>query len=191
MKVSIPTRSKSIRQVCEEAQLQISRESVKEITNPEILIAGCGTGQHSIETASRFADCRVTAVDLSSASLAYAQRKTNELGITNINYLQADILDLSRLDKKFDIIECAGVLHHMDDPMAGWGILTDLLRPKGLMNVGLYSELARRHIVTIRDEITSLDIEITESSIRTFRKSLAQSSQEAHCLLKESADFSV
>ena len=190
VKVSIPTRSKSIRQVCEEAQLQISRESVKEITNPEILIAGCGTG-HSIETASRFADCRVTAVDLSSASLAYAQRKTNELGITNINYLQADILDLSRLDKKFDIIECAGVLHHMDDPMAGWGILTDLLRPKGLMNVGLYSELARRHIVTIRDEITSLDIEITESSIRTFRKSLAQSSQEAHCLLRNQLIFSV
>ncbi len=36
---------------------------------PDILIAGCGTGQHAIETALRFADCRVLAVDLSLASL--------------------------------------------------------------------------------------------------------------------------
>ena len=55
----------------------------------------------------------MTAVDLSFSSLAYAKRKTDELGSVNIDYLQADILNLRQMGKEFDIIESAGVLHHM------------------------------------------------------------------------------
>ena len=39
--------------------------------------------------------------------------------------MQADILDLHKLNKQFDIIESVGVLHHMNDPLLGWKILTD------------------------------------------------------------------
>ena len=39
--------------------------------------------------------------------------------------MQADILDLAKLNKRFDIIESVGVLHHMENPMAGWKVLTD------------------------------------------------------------------
>ena len=63
--------------------------------------------------------------------------------------MQADILGLSQLKQKFDIIESVGVLHHMDEPMAGWRTLTDLLKPSGLMKIGLYSDLARQHIAKI------------------------------------------
>ncbi len=42
----------------------------------DVLIAGCGTGQHAIETAQRFSGARVLAIDLSLTSLAYAKRKT-------------------------------------------------------------------------------------------------------------------
>ena len=38
----------------------------------DVLIAGCGTGQHAIETAQRFAGARVLAIDLSRTSLGYA-----------------------------------------------------------------------------------------------------------------------
>ena len=48
------------------------------------------------------------------------------------------------LNKKFDIIESAGVLHHMADPVAGWRTLTNCLKPNGLMKIGLYSNLARQ-----------------------------------------------
>ena len=40
-------------------------------------------------------------------------------GIKNIEYLQGDILDLGKLQKKFDLIESSGVLHHMEDPFKG------------------------------------------------------------------------
>ena len=182
-------QTKSISDVCSELKLYLHSESIKNVTAPAILIAGCGTGQHSIQTASRFSNCHVTAVDLSLASLAYAQRKSMELRFTNIDYLQADILNLHKMGKEFDIIESGGVLHHMDDPMAGWRVLVDLLKPGGLMNIGLYSELARQHIVKVRQEITALKIGTSEADIRKYRQSLAESYDENHRLLTTSSDF--
>ena len=136
-------------------KLKLFDDAIKEVEAPNILIAGCGTGQHSIGTAARFKDSKVLAIDLSLSSLSYAKRKTEELGIQDIDYMQADILDLGKLGRQFDIVESAGVLHHMEDPVAGWRVLTDCLKPGGLMKIGLYSELAREHIVEIRQETVS------------------------------------
>ena len=189
VKTRIPKKPKSISEICAELNLPLYSESIKNVIAPAVLIAGCGTGQHSIETVSRFSGCQVTAVDLSLASLAYAKRKTTELGITNLEYLQADILKLNNLEQEFDIIESAGVLHHMDEPMAGWRVLTDLLKPGGLMMIGLYSELARQHIVEVRKEITALRLGTSEAEIREFRRLLAESNNENHQLLTKSSDF--
>ena len=178
--LSIPARSISISEMCDDVPLKLHSNKIRDISDPEILIAGCGTGQHSIGTASRFSDCQVLAVDLSLASLAYAKRKTNELGISNLNYMQADIIDLYRLDREFDVIESSGVLHHMEEPMAGWKVLTDRLKPGGLMKIGLYSELARSYIVKIRKEIESLGIGTSEAQIRKLRQSLIQSENKAY-----------
>ena len=170
VKLRVSIKAKPIAAVCDELKLQLYSENIKNVTAPFILIAGCGTGQHSIGTASRFSNCHVTAVDLSLASLAYAQRKSNELCFTNIDYLQADILHLLKMGKEFDIIESMGVLHHMDEPMTGWRVLVDLLKPGGLMRVGLYSELARQNIVEARKEIASLGLGTSATEIRNFRE---------------------
>ena len=189
MKFGAAPKAKSVAEVCIEAELKLHSANIKSVVAPKILIAGCGTGMQSLGTASRFANCHITAVDLSRASLAYAQRKTDELGITNIQYLQADILNLDELGQKFDIIESAGVLHHMDDPMAGWRVLTDLLNSSGLMKIGLYSELARHHVVRIREEIVVKGLEISDDEIRQFRRSLIESPAEHHQRLTSFYDF--
>ncbi len=182
-------KAKSITEVCNDMNIRLYSKNIKNITAPTILIAGCGTGQHSIETASRFSNCHVTAVDLSLSSLAYAQRKSNELHFTNIDYFQADILHLHKVDKEFDIIESSGVLHHMDEPMAGWRVLVDLLKPGGLMRIGLYSELARQHILEIREKVKVLKVGTSETDIREFRQSLVESHDENHLRLTTSNDF--
>jgi 2-polyprenyl-3-methyl-5-hydroxy-6-metoxy-1,4-benzoquinol methylase len=138
----------------------------------DVLIAGCGTGQQSIQTARRFPAMRILAVDLSAASLAYAKRKTRELGIVNIEYAQADILRLDSIGKTFDFIECVGVLHHLEDPMAGWRVLRSLLRPGGVMHIGLYSELARREIAGAQELVVAQGYEATAEGIRRFRLDL-------------------
>ena len=140
--------------------------------NIDVLIAGCGTGQQSIQTAKRFPAARILAVDLSTASLAYAKRKSRELGIANIEYAQADILRLESIRKTFDFIECVGVLHHLEDPAAGWRVLRSLLRPGGVMHIGLYSELARRDIAAAQDLIVAQGYEATTEGIRQFRLDL-------------------
>lgn len=116
----------------------------------DILVAGCGTGQQPIQTARQFRSAQVLAVDLSVTSLSYARRKTQELGLTNIAYAQADIMQLGSLDRQFDIVESVGVLHHLADPMAGWRVLVSLVRPGRFMKLGFYSELARQNVVAAR-----------------------------------------
>ena len=95
-------------------------------------------------------DSRILAIDLSRTSLAYAARRAQESGFRNVAFAQADILELGRLEERFDVIECAGVLHHLKDPVAGWRVLMRLLAPGGKMKVALYSEIARRGVVAAR-----------------------------------------
>jgi tetratricopeptide (TPR) repeat protein/2-polyprenyl-3-methyl-5-hydroxy-6-metoxy-1,4-benzoquinol methylase len=147
---------------------------------PQILIAGCGTGHHPINTSARFKNSNILAVDLSLASLAYAIRKTNEAGIKNIEYSQADILELGHLSTKFDVIESVGVLHHLEDPIVGWRILTDLLKSGGLMKIGLYSKLARQDIEYERRRIKKKGIKSTDDNIRDYRLKFVSEMQPNH-----------
>jgi 2-polyprenyl-3-methyl-5-hydroxy-6-metoxy-1,4-benzoquinol methylase len=137
-----------------------------------ILIAGCGTGSHSIDSALRFPRAHILAIDLSRASLAYARRKSRALGLTNVEYAQADILQLGSLERRFDVIEAVGVLHHLSDPEAGWRLLLSLLRPNGLMCIGLYSEAARRSLAAGRALIAERGYRATAADIRAFRQEL-------------------
>jgi tetratricopeptide (TPR) repeat protein/SAM-dependent methyltransferase len=117
---------------------------------PEVLIAGCGTGLSATEFARQMSRARVLAIDLSLASLSYAKRMGEKLGLTNIEFAQADIMALGSIKREFDFIDASGVLHHMGDPWAGWRELLSLLRPGGVMQVGLYSKLGRQNIVAAR-----------------------------------------
>lgn len=148
----------------------------------EILVAGCGTGQHPIRTAQQFPEARVLAIDLSRNSLAYASRKTRELGLSSIEYAQADLLKLGTLDRRFDVIEASGVLHHLDDPWTGWHTLLSLLKPGGFMLLGFYSEIARRDVVRVRAFVAERGYGSTADEIRRCRQELMDmdSGRSAH-----------
>ena len=137
-----------------------------------ILIAGCGTGHHPIQVARTYPDAEILAVDLSLASLAYAARMTERLGISNVTYRQADILKLGNSDLRFAIIESVGVLHHLDDPMAGWRVLVNLLESDGLMKIALYSEKARSSVRAARKFVKSRDFPLTPEGIRDCRHAI-------------------
>jgi 2-polyprenyl-3-methyl-5-hydroxy-6-metoxy-1,4-benzoquinol methylase len=136
---------------------------------PEILVAGCGTGSDASQVARTFAHAQILAVDISRTSLAYAKRATQELNIKNIDFRQADILELGSLKRQFDLIVCSGVLHHMRDPLQGWRVLTSLLRTDGYMNIGLYSRRARRHVTALRQLVQNQSYASTPEGIRRFR----------------------
>ena len=154
----------------------------------DILIAGCGTGSHAIQIAQVYPNARLLAVDVSLSSLAYARRKTRELGLRNIEYAQADILELGTIDRTFDSIESVGVLHHLAEPTAGWRVLVSLLRPGGRMRIGLYSNLARRVIAEARGRIAVRGYSATADDIRRCRQDIIREAEQWKTLIG-SKDF--
>ena len=65
-----PKKAAPISEVVGFLKLRLFDNTINEVEHPNILIAGCGTGQHSIDTAARFKNYKVFAIDLSLSSLA-------------------------------------------------------------------------------------------------------------------------
>jgi len=154
----------------------------------DVLIAGCGTGFFTLEFARKAPDARFLAVDLSLSSISYAKRMAQSLDVRNVEFAQADIMKLAAIGRSFDFIDTSGVLHHLADPWEGWRVLLSLLRPEGIMQVGLYSELARRNVVAARALIAERGFRPVPEDIRRVRQIIAAS--EDGSLLKSIARWS-
>jgi 2-polyprenyl-3-methyl-5-hydroxy-6-metoxy-1,4-benzoquinol methylase len=155
---------------------------------PDVLIAGCGTGLSTVTFAQEAPDARILAIDLSLASLGYAKRMASSLGFGNIEFAQADITKLNSLGRTFDFIDVSGVLHHLADPWQGWRILLSLLRPGGVMQVGLYSKMARRNVTAARALIAERGYRPIADDIRHCRAEIVAA--EDGSLLKSASTFS-
>ena len=103
---------------------------------------GCGTGQLAALLALR-GSRRVTAVDFSSASLAYGRALKEKLGLANLTYAEDDVLSLSLQSASFDVVLCSGVLHHTAAPERGFAELARIAKPGGFVIVGLYHRYGR------------------------------------------------
>jgi SAM-dependent methyltransferase len=152
----------------------IREEEWDQPSHPQILVAGCGTGLIPNELAGRIKNASITALDLSLASLSYAQRKSKEFGFKNIEYIHGDIQNLGALQKQFDHINCYGVLHHMEDPLKGLRALNDCLKPGGTMHIGLYSEIARRLNTRLRQYIQERGFKADSDGMRDFRRHIME-----------------
>lgn len=156
----------------------------------EVLVAGTGTGRHAYICAREYANSQVFGVDLSRASLAYGQMKLDEYGIDNVTLRHGDLLDLPTLNRQFDVVESAGVLHHMHEPMDGWKAITQCLKPGGWMNIALYSYLARDSVRQAREAIQQNGYQATPDGIRQFRHDVMNNpAHELHYVSTRWRDF--
>ncbi|RIA37133.1 methyltransferase family protein [Hephaestia caeni] len=151
------------------------------------LIAGCGTGYEAIDLARTDPSLAITAIDLSRASLAFAQRNAAELGLGAIAFVQGDLLDLGA--ERFDLITATGVLHHLADPLEGLRTLTAVLAPGGVMRIALYSRRARALVREAHALITARGWQ-GDDGIRALRAHILALAPEAPLArLTESDDF--
>ena len=180
VKTEMAPKSRAIGAVLKEAPLRLDLGDYASPESPEILIVGCGTGQHVLITSSRFSNAQILAVDLSLGSLSYALRKTGELEPSNIEYAQGDIMELGNFGRQFDLIECSGTLHHLGDPLAGWKVLVDLLRPGGIMRIGLYSEVARQDIICGHSLVSKKGYTASPEDIRRCRQDIVAKAEDGN-----------
>jgi 2-polyprenyl-3-methyl-5-hydroxy-6-metoxy-1,4-benzoquinol methylase len=105
--------------------------------NLSVLDIGCGTGLVSNLFASRYPESQFTAIDFSD-SIDYACNFANNHNIKNIKWIKEDFLKYNT-DKKFDVIICCGVLHHIPEYQLALEKIKKLLKPNGKLLLALYN----------------------------------------------------
>ncbi len=140
----------------------------------EILVAGCGTGQEPAFYANIAQSAHITAIDLSRTSIAYGMRQAKEMGfLSRINFLHGDLMQVGKLDKKFDFVASSGVLHHLKEPEKGLEAIVSTLKPNGRMSLSLYSKVARKFALDPASEyIREKGYNSSIDDIRQFRRDL-------------------
>ena len=112
------------------------------------LVAGGGTGDATIMLAQQLTDGggkpEIVHLDLSDASIKVAKNRAKSRKLKSIKFVKGSILDVKDMDLgEFDYIDCCGVLHHMEDPLAGLKALETVLADDGGMGLMVYAPLGR------------------------------------------------
>jgi SAM-dependent methyltransferase len=118
-----------------------------------VLVAGGGTGDGTIMLAQHLADrdcpAEIIYVDVSEASRRTAEARAARRRLANIRFVTGSLLDAASLGT-FDYIDCCGVLHHLEDPLAGLKALGGALVPDGGMGVMVYGVLGRTGVYPVQ-----------------------------------------
>lgn len=135
----------------------------------KILIAGSGTfAPYPMAVANP--DVPVTALDLSENSLRRAHLHCLLHGRRNVSFCCGDLLDRSAITERYGLIDSYGVLHHLENPLAGLRRLEECLAPGGILRVMLYSRYARRKEESIRRAFRLLGINTPHNARHLLHK---------------------
>jgi len=106
-----------------------------------ILEIGCGTGQMSLYLAR--ADRLVIGADLTRTSLELAVAAAHRFKLDRVLFLETDLHHPGLRAGSFDVVYSSGVLHHTPDPRAAFACIAQLVRPGGMIVLGVYNAIAR------------------------------------------------
>ncbi|HEY2905785.1 MAG TPA: class I SAM-dependent methyltransferase [Vicinamibacterales bacterium] len=138
-----PSHDRNERRLTELANLLrlFSAESRYDFRGKRVLDAGTGTGHRLIAAARLHADTEFVAVDLCEAPLAIAREAAAAAGVSNVSFVQHDLMHDDTDLGRFDVVLCMGVLHHLTDPGAGLARLARLVVDDGLLFAYIYGSL--------------------------------------------------
>lgn len=102
-----------------------------------VLDAGCGMGRWLHFARRRGAS--VVGMDVSPAIDVAAAREGRG------DFVQADLRRPPLTAGTFDLVYCLGVLHHLEDPVAGLRVLAELVRPQGQVRFYVYRTIEDEH----------------------------------------------
>src|SRR5262245_27932138 len=138
----------------------------------EILVAGCGTWQ-----AAKYAVCRpharVTGIDVSVTSIEHTQKLKLQYDLANLEIRQVPIEHADALERRFDLIVCTGVLHHLADPDAGLRALRGVLKPDGAISLMVYAPYGRAGVYMLQEYCRRLGVGTSDREIQDLVATLA------------------
>ena len=107
-----------------------------------MLVAGCGTSQ-AVRHAVRWPAGRVVGIDVSETSLRHSEELGRRYALDNLELHQLPIERVGELGRRFDLVVCTGVLHHLAHPDGGLQALSEVLQPDGAMSLMVYARYGR------------------------------------------------
>lgn len=136
-----------------------------------ILIAGSGTfSPYPFSVANPKTE--IIALDLSEKSLKRARLHCLLHGRRNVKFEAGDLCNSNVAKGQYGLIDAFGVLHHLENPLAGLISLEKRLAPDGIIRVMLYSRCARREEESIRRALRLLKIRDLKMVRNLLRRSL-------------------
>jgi SAM-dependent methyltransferase len=141
---------------------------------PEILVAGCGTGQDLFGVCASFPRAYVTALESNTEKLAYAARRCAEVGLQSIDFMPGSLLDIAPLGWTFDIIECLGLHRRVPDVDFGCEALARCTRRGSLLRLAVYSDATCRLLSALRSSAQVHGITRALADLQRFRAELLE-----------------
>jgi len=86
---------------------------------------------------------------------------------------QLPIEEIAELGRKFDLIVCTGVLHHLADPAEGLRELAEALRPDGVAAIMMYARYGRAGIEMMQITFDRMGLCQDEESLETVKSAIA------------------
>ena len=159
-------------------------------TDRSILVAGCGTSQ-AARYALRWPAAQITGIDVSAASLAFAEGLKRKYRLDNLELRQLEVESAGELGRLFEQVVCTGVLHHLPDPDAGLRALRGVLAPAGALHLMVYAPYGRAGVYLLQDYCRRLGLGATSGEIGELARVLEALPRDHPIapLLRSSPDF--
>jgi SAM-dependent methyltransferase len=106
-----------------------------------VLDVGCGTGQMALYLAR--AERVVVGADMTRPSLTLGAAAARRFDLPGVRFVETDLRTAGLAPGSFDVVFSSGVLHHTPDPRAAFASVVPLVRPGGVIVLGLYNAFAR------------------------------------------------
>ncbi|MBN1533817.1 MAG: methyltransferase domain-containing protein [Spirochaetes bacterium] len=105
-------------------------EKLGPLGHERILDLGCGNGLLTIELARRLPSGHVTGIEVSSEMAALARQNIERLGVTNVDVVNMDALEMEYRDD-FDALFSNSAIHWIRDLQAMYRLIFRSLKPGG------------------------------------------------------------
>jgi SAM-dependent methyltransferase len=133
----------------------------QQIIDPQsitILDVGCGSGFKTLVLAEANPGATIVGIDLSEKSVELARARLQFHGFTHVQFHAMPIRQVSRLNMKFDYINCDEVLYLMPDLAKTLKTLKSVLKPTGIIRGNLHSLYQRYHFFRAQELFTIMGL---------------------------------
>lgn len=156
-----------------------------------ILVAGCGANQAAV-IARKNPECRVMGIDISRQAVEHHRMLKKKHKLKNLDVRELAVENVGKLEQKYDLVICTGVLHHLNSPLQGLSALGKVLAKTGVMSVMVYGKYGRQGVYCVQEALRRLGAGADKRGLVTAQEAMRMLPEwhQASTYIKKAPDLS-